>query len=276
MISEYVHSDISMESCGELTPEDYCDNNEVNYDPLYIKTLSNGKYPVHLIHLGNTNRKLAMKIFPYPDNQNMSSYFLNEVRFNMLNHKNVVSIQGYNDQVEAADLTTGDAFKFSYILMEYCPNGDMFDSVITRNIPFDDKLTRTYFHQLVEGVEYLHSRGIAHLDLKPENLLLGEDYQLKIADFDLSYLRGDPTIKSMGTKDYRSPELLERTCQDPFLSDIFSIGIILFFMKACGELPQHEDDTNEDVILYDLLQENPRKFWRYFCRTRERENDFFQ
>lgn len=75
--------------------------------------------------------------------------------------------------------------------MEYAPNKDFFDALMEIKVKFDDTLVRTYFHQLVSGVEYLHSHGIAHLDLKLENLMLGENFELKIIDFDLSYVRGD-------------------------------------------------------------------------------------
>lgn len=51
---------------------------------------------------------------------------------------------------------------------------------------FTEKIVRTYFHQLVDALEYLHKSGIAHLDLKPENIALGDKFMLKIMDFELS------------------------------------------------------------------------------------------
>lgn len=60
--------------------------------------------------------------------------------------------------------------------MEYAPYGNFSKLMSKAKIYNDEKLTRTYFHQLVEGLEYLHSQDIAHLDLKFCNLLLGDDY----------------------------------------------------------------------------------------------------
>lgn len=51
-------------------------------------------------------------------------------------------------------------------------------------MPTDD--ARRYFTQLMDGVNYLHSKGVAHRDLKPENLLLDEHDELKISDFGMA------------------------------------------------------------------------------------------
>eukprot|EP00330_Aristerostoma_sp_ATCC50986_P001863 CAMPEP_0114576740 /NCGR_PEP_ID=MMETSP0125-20121206/1472_1 /TAXON_ID=485358 ORGANISM="Aristerostoma sp., Strain ATCC 50986" /NCGR_SAMPLE_ID=MMETSP0125 /ASSEMBLY_ACC=CAM_ASM_000245 /LENGTH=113 /DNA_ID=CAMNT_0001765497 /DNA_START=120 /DNA_END=461 /DNA_ORIENTATION=+ len=102
----------------------------------------------------------------------------------------------------------GKLQKISYILMEYANNGDFQSFLNPKNPQIDEKLSRTYFHQLIAGISYLHSHCIAHLDIKPENLLLGDDLQLKIADFDLAYFEGDEMIKSGGTPCFRAPELI--------------------------------------------------------------------
>src|SRR5690606_5457236 len=126
----------------------------------------------------------------------------------------------------------------SYILMEraLC---DFFEVINSKVLTQDEKLVRTYFHQFVEGLEYLHSQGIAHLDLKPDNLLFGEDHKLKIADFDLSYICGDDSIRGKGTINFRAPEIKDYECKKPFAADIYSAGIILFALMF-GYLPYDE------------------------------------
>jgi len=67
-------------------------------------------------------------------------------------------------------------------------------------------LAKTLFLQLINGLEYLHGQGIAHLDLKLENLLLDSNFNLLIADFDGAYMRGDLEVRSKGARNYRDPE----------------------------------------------------------------------
>ncbi|RYZ75841.1 MAG: hypothetical protein EOP04_32805, partial [Proteobacteria bacterium] len=80
-----------------------------------------------------------------------------------------------------------------------------------------------------------------HLDLKLENLLLGENFTLKIADFDLAYVKGDTRVCTRGTKFYRSPELMEQRCSNMEAADMYAAGIILFVFKTAGILPHSEN-----------------------------------
>jgi len=84
----------------------------------------------------------------------------------------------------------GNVQKSSVVYLEHAPYGDLFCAVIAKGIRFDEKLVRSYFHQLVDGLTAMHKKGCAHLDIKLDNLLFGKDYRLKIADFDLSYNPG--------------------------------------------------------------------------------------
>lgn len=159
--------------------------------------------------------------------------------------------------------------------MEYAPYGDLFDFLKKVRYNFTEKLARTYFHQLIEGIEHLHQKNVYHLDLKLENLLIGEDYQLKIADFDLSYMEGDADILTKGTKYYRAPELKEGRDDIDESADIFAAGTILFVMKCGGALPHAENKLYNGIDLFDLMMNNHKEFFRVHCEIQGVDNSFF-
>lgn len=164
---------------------------------------------------------------------------------------------------------------FSYLLSEYCPYGDFFDLVKYTNLSKDEKAIRTYFHELIDGLEFLHQHGICHLDIKPENLLLGSDFHLKICDFDLSYMRGDNELKSNGTVNYRSPEVLDHECKDPDESDVFSAAMVLYVLKSGGILAQTEHEPYRGIDLMDLLLHDHKKFWGTHIMIENRKPSFY-
>ena len=69
----------------------------------------------------------------------------------------------------------------AYLVLEYYRNGDLFNWTSIR--PFNDGITRRLFRQILYGVHQLHLSGFAHRDLKLDNIFLGENFIVKVADF---------------------------------------------------------------------------------------------
>lgn len=88
-----------------------------------------------------------------------------------LNHPNIVSLYEI--------LTTETSI---FIVSEHCPHGDLLDA-LTRKKRFSEQEAKTWFIQLVNAIQYCHSLGIIHRDLKLENILLDENDHVKICDF---------------------------------------------------------------------------------------------
>ena len=143
-----------------------------------------------------------------------------------------------------------------YIIMEYCKRGELFDYIVDHERLTEDEAA-IFFYQLINGVEYIHSKGIAHRDLKPENLLLTKDKTLKIIDFGLSHEftgNNDLLKTKCGSPSYASPEILRGDKYDGFKSDIWSCGIILYAM-VCGYLP-FDGETNK-ILFKNIMKCQP-------------------
>jgi 5'-AMP-activated protein kinase catalytic alpha subunit len=66
-----------------------------------------------------------------------------------------------------------------FAIMEYVAGGELFDYIVAKG-KLDEREARTFFQQVISGVEYCHKHMVVHRDLKPENLLLDSDYKIKI------------------------------------------------------------------------------------------------
>ncbi|XP_047944848.1 CBL-interacting protein kinase 32-like isoform X1 [Salvia hispanica] len=152
----------------------------------------------------------------------------------LIKHPNVVSIY----EVMASKTKI-------FIVLEFVTGGELFDKIVNHGRMREEE-ARRYFQQLVNAVDYCHSRGVFHRDLKPENLLLDAAGNLKVSDFGLSALsqqvRDDGLLHTTcGTPNYVAPEVLNDRGYNGATADLWSCGVILFVLLA-GYLPF--DDSN--------------------------------
>ncbi|KAK7276108.1 hypothetical protein RIF29_17241 [Crotalaria pallida] len=134
-----------------------------------------------------------------------------------------------------------------YIVIEYAKGGELFDKAAKGRLKED--VAYQYFKQLINAVDFCHSRGVYHRDIKPENILLDENENLKVSDFGLSALaeskRHDGLLHTTcGTPAYVAPEVIKRKGYDGAKADIWSCGVVLFVLLA-GYLPFHDSNVVE-------------------------------
>ncbi|KAA3441621.1 CBL-interacting serine/threonine-protein kinase 23 [Gossypium australe] len=127
-----------------------------------------------------------------------------------------------------------------YIVLEFVSGGELFNKIASRG-RFKEDEARKYFQQLINAVDYCHSRGVYHRDLKPENLLLDANGVLKVSDFGLSALPqqvgGDGLLHTTcGTPNYVAPEVINNKGYHGAKADLWSCGVILFVLMV-GYLP---------------------------------------
>jgi len=121
-----------------------------------------------------------------------------------------------------------------FIAMEYCP------LTLRKAIEAGLHDTSNLFYQLVKGVHYIHSKGMMHRDLNPNNVFLNKDGNIKIGDFGCSTRSGNDSSREVGTSFYRAPEIDLEEYDNRV--DIYSLGMIFFEMlyKMNTQMERHE------------------------------------
>ncbi|XP_049374405.1 CBL-interacting serine/threonine-protein kinase 7-like [Solanum verrucosum] len=131
-----------------------------------------------------------------------------------------------------------------YFVMELAHGGELFTK-LNRRGRFSESTARFYFHQLVSALHFCHQNGVAHRDIKPQNLLLDKEGHLKISDFGLSalpeQLQNGLLHTACGTPAYTAPEVVYRRGYDGAKADAWSCGVILFVFLA-GRLPFNDSN----------------------------------
>jgi serine/threonine protein kinase len=151
--------------------------------------------------------------------------FLNEARIQGgLQHHNIVTLYDfleYNGQ--------------PCIIMEYIEGQTLTDCVRAwGGLPLADAIR--YFQSIVEAIDYVHSRGIVHRDIKSNNVKITPSGQVKLLDFGIAKSGASPALTVtgafVGTLQYLSPEQLVGGVAD-VRSDIWSLGVLLYEMTTC-------------------------------------------
>jgi eukaryotic-like serine/threonine-protein kinase len=196
-------------------------------------------------------REVAIKFLPHRFNVNEKDKEKLKTEAQIaagLNHPNIAT-------VFAIEEFSDDTF----IVMEYVKGKELKD--VIRNSP-DKKLNFNdflgYAIQITEGINAAHKKGVIHRDIKSSNIMLSDDGRIRVMDFGLAHIHGDPNItkkvSTPGTTAYMSPEQLRGEEVD-FRSDIWSLGIV-FFEMLTGQPPFQ--GNFDQAIIYSILHEKPK------------------
>lgn len=136
------------------------------------------------------------------------------------------------------------------IITNFAKGGELFE-YINEEGQLEEKVTLRLMHQILDGISFLHKNNIAHLDVKPQNILLTESLprgDIKLCDFGLARFVncGHDILEIIGTPDYVAPEVLD---YNPLNSacDMWSVGVLTYVMLT-GCSPFAGDTTQETYL----------------------------
>ena len=154
--------------------------------------------------------------------------------------------------------------------------GELFAHVYHTGV-FTEEACRYFFKQILAGLYYMHKSGISHRDMKPENVMLDHEYNVKIVDFGFAApLEGrdgsgfNRTFK--GTLAYMAPEIIERRPYQGESVDLFALGCILFVMRS-GSMPFDQMARSDDSIYRFFTMNRIDKFWQ--THSQDKGDDYF-
>ncbi|MEJ5276989.1 MAG: serine/threonine-protein kinase [Thermogemmata sp.] len=247
---------------------------------------SGGMGAVYKARQPHLDRLVALKILPPQLAQDpaFEERFGREARaLAKLNHPHIVTVYDFGEttappHVEPAASATG---KLYYLLMEYVDGTNLRQVIQEGSLKPEEALA--IVPQLCEALQYAHDRGVVHRDIKPENILLDRQGRVKIADFGLAKIAGQPptgeaavvgkawtltaTGQVMGTPHYMAPEQLRGTHDVDHRADIYSLGVV-FYEMLTGELPigkfeppsrKVQVDVRLDEVVLRALESNPER-----------------
>jgi len=228
-------------------------------------------YPVFLaafidsakIELSDTNFENSLRVIKAIPLKDRKGSFENECGvFQLKPHKNLL---GCIDIIRNAKLDFRDYHEeYNLFVLPYLANGDLLDYL--QKSYMEERVARYYFENMLDAVEYMHSQGLAHRDLKTENFLLSDDFELVLTDFGHSVRHSD----FLGPKlfgDYNAitspgicpPEYYNGPGYRATEMDVFALGKMLLILVTGFNPFKSAKGTDSNFSL--ILKGEWSKFW---------------
>ncbi len=222
----------------------------------YIIEYQIGHGGMSLVHKGTDNQlntAVAIKVLndEYLRDNNIRKRFISEARnLARLAHPNIIKV---TDLIEEDDYV---AFVMEYV------DGESLKQLLDRKGKLNDKEIIDLFSQMLTAVQYVHENDLVHRDIKPSNFMVNKNGIVKLLDFgiakNLNSASAEYTITEknqiMGTVMYMSPEQVKSTKEVSTLTDIYSLGVVLWQMLA-GNRPYNQDELSIPEIQVNIIKE---------------------
>jgi len=195
---------------------------------------------------------VAIKEFKAIEQKTAAEMIANEIKIcHQINHPNCISYLG--STIEDTTMI---------IVLEFADGGDLFAVIKSKNNShLDERTAARCISHVLQGIEYLHSNHIVHLDVKLENILYSiRTDTYKLTDFGISRIIDEKTRESnpdgyihglQGTSSYMAPEIIREPSEYTESVDVFALGVVLY-MLLTGFIPWKDDDIEASIILYNV------------------------
>ncbi|KAI0030700.1 kinase-like protein, partial [Vararia minispora EC-137] len=191
-----------------------------------------------------SNRQFAVKVVAKRFRKSQRHMQLRELEFHsrVSEHPSIVTFhRSFSDS------------QHLFFVFDACLGGDLFTAITEKALYFyNDRLTKKAFVQIIDAVQFCHSKGIYHRDLKPENILCSLDgSRLYLTDFGLATESNVSSTFGIGSSFYMSPECLRKDLKldsyCPRYSDVWALGMILINMTT-GRSPWRSATCSDECF----------------------------
>ena len=131
------------------------------------------------------------------------------------------------------------------LLIEYI-KGHSLNEIKEMKLKNEDKIIIIY--EMLKIIEYLHNNGFIYRDMKPDNFIIDESKALVLIDFDRMLIKDDEQITKNFASIYIAPEIYDKTKRYSFEVDIYSLGLILYFIIMGKELPINSESQSMNIF----------------------------
>ena len=225
-----------------------------------LKTLGKGGSATVKLAEGPDGEEYAVKIFDLrkeKKNPNFTKYIKQEISLSTnFDHENIVKYYDFKEK-STLQRSNGEEIPVAYLVQEAIMGGELTDYVKEGGL--SEPICRYYFKQLLKALCYLHTKGYSHRDLKLDNILLDDKFNLKIVDFGFSCPLNGKNGKGfrssyVGTPSYMAPEIIRRENYNAEDVDLFAAAVCIFALVS-GTFPFSEMAQITDPF-YKLICDN--------------------
>ena len=178
-------------------------------------------------------------VYLVKDNNNNNNQYIAKIR--------IINVNGYAQELQITQIVSqtnnpyiillvdygngpiqigGVQNNSNYLILDYCPKRNLLHFI--QNVGFNEKYAKFIFFKIVKAVNAIHNCGIYHRNLNLEDILLDNNYELKISDFCVAVRTNNPLNDVVGKQRYRPPQMNMNLNYNGEKADVFSLGVILF------------------------------------------------